>query len=327
MKKWTALFVTLMLAFSLAACGDKQEAQTTPSATEVAGPLELQDMLWLFDDMTGLELGAFCVQQEVTVESLPFLIGAEDFSQPFEKGLSLTPMISPNPFVLAVFRLAEDGDAEGFAKALKEKANPNLWVCVSADRVETAVHENTVLFFMCSSDMAQPLLDSFDTMFQPGFKLEEHLIDRLAGKTMEELYGELYAQYSLEQYGFMDGRDCAPLSEASGFNLSVLDASAVTDSLIDTGYFPAEEYDGERSYLLAMFRLAEGEDAEAFARAMETGVDTSGLKGEGNRYVVGWSEDVVIYFAGSGSLAWSNMNVEMTLSGTYRMKTAGVEAW
>ncbi len=313
MKKWICMFLIAAMLLSCAACGIK------PGAESGVDAIDLQTILYLMDDLSGLEMAKFCQQVEITAENAGQVVGSQEFQEPFASARALMPMINASPFVLAVFRLEAQQDADAFAKALEEQANPAMWICVCAEAVETVVSGQTVLFFMSGKDMAEPLRSSFSKICEPGFRPEEHLVDKLKGLTMNGLYQELYKEFSVEMYGFMDGKELKAVTADTGFGLGKLDSGKFTDSLVDTGYFPAEEYDGERSYLFAMFRLAEGVDAEGFAKELVQQADISSLQGEGSLISYAWSKDVVILFGGAGSLQYTGDWLTMTLCGTYRM--------
>ncbi len=341
MKKILYTLVSLILILFLAACektpdntsettgtekGSDTVVSTDASDTGETAPggidaIPLQEMLYLFDDMTGLGMGAYCVQEEITTENVGMFLGTDAFDLPFEGGLALSPQMNITPFVLTLFRVSEETNADAFAEALSDAASLNKWICVSADTKAARAIDNTVLFFMSPADMEQPLLDCFAKMGEPGFRTEEHLIDPLAGTTPLSLYEALYESFSIELYGFMDGtyetKDVPSLDVADFETLEAQSEAWLTD----TGYLPADEFDGERSYFLAIFRLGADTDASAFAATLEKNADLSTLKGEGVGSMVAISEDTVIYFAGKGSLSWLADSLAMTFSGTYRMET------
>lgn len=320
MKKIVTMLLAFAIALQLTGCAAPDQGETKLPVDRI----DLKTILYLMEDLTGLELGSYCYQQDITPEQVAMVVGTEDFSLPFESARAYLPTLNVTPFVLCVFRLAPDSDPQEFADALKASAKLDRWICVRAEAAEAEVSGNTVLFFMGNAMLVQPIKDAFAKLAQPDFRAEDHLIDRLAGLTMEQLYEKLYESYSLENYGFMDGKDYGPVTADAGFGLSALDEAQYAESLVDTGEYPADEFDGERSYLLAMFRLTPGTDAAAFAQKLRDTVDASALKGEGQQYVLAWSQDVVIYYVGAGSLAWSNAMLDSCFAGIYRMQTQGV---
>ncbi len=173
MKKGISLILVLMLLVSLGACAVEEPKVTTGTIAD----FELEEILYLFDGVGKLELGAFCQQTELTAENVATVIGAAEFSLPFAEGLALEPTMSSSPFLLAVFRL-EEADAEAFAAALEEQADPFKWVCVSAEAVEAVAYGPLVLFYMCSADWAPAIAGCFEEMCNLGYQAREYLEER-----------------------------------------------------------------------------------------------------------------------------------------------------
>ncbi len=331
MKKRISCVLIFALLLSLAACGNQPATPTTVPATTPAQPettiddIDLKTMLYLFEDISGLEIGTYCYQQEISPDTMPAVLGSEGFDLPFAEGRAYLPTLNTTAFVLAVFRLEEGADTQVFMDELKARANPDRWICVRAEVTETACAERTVMFVMSDGAKAKQLADTFSQMSQPGFRVADHLVDRLAGLNMTDIYSRLYRSYGAENYGFMDGEDYGEVTPHTGYGLSELDHGMYTDSLLDIGGYPADEYDGERAYLLVMFRLGSGADAADFAQELKSSVDTTGLKGEGQQYLLAWGADVVVYYVGTGSLAWSNSALDYEFAGHYRMETEGAQ--
>ncbi len=57
-------------------------------------------------------------------------------------------MIGSFAYSVALVRLPEGTDADAFAQAMEENADPAKWICVCADNVDTVVRDNVVLFYM-----------------------------------------------------------------------------------------------------------------------------------------------------------------------------------
>ena len=326
MKKLISAVLALACLLTLAGCSKSPKKQavpiTTPTYTQGAlADIDLQKILYVLEDISGTGVGQYCYQEDITSENVSAVLGSDSFKLPFAAARAYLPTMSTTAFVLAVFRLEQGADAQAFANALKDNADPDRWVCVRAEKVEALCHGNLVMFVMGNEASVYQLSQAFHKFSEPGFRMEEHLIDRLEGLTMDKLYTELYKKYSVAQYGFMDGEDFGAISDSAGYGLADISAWQYTDSVVDTGYFAADAYDGERSYLLAMFRLAPEVDSAAFAQELLSCLDTSSLKGDGQQYVVAWSDDVVACYVGAGSLAWNTFTMESEFSGIYRMET------
>lgn len=68
----------------------------------------------------------------------------------FSDGALFNPQISPSTLIGYVFR--SSGDSEAFMTMLRENANLNWNICVSADKVVTEAEGDMVLFMMCSEN-------------------------------------------------------------------------------------------------------------------------------------------------------------------------------
>ena len=345
MKKLLALILAMIMLFSLAACG-KQETPAapnepaTPDAPVVepdvsepeAAPIDsipVDEITSLFMDMYTGEGLASCMNEAVTEDLVANLLGAESFSCEFESAQALVPMMMTSPFVLMVFRLAEGADTEAFAADLKAAANPQKWVCVCADEVETVISGRTVLFYMCPAEMKEGLNACFAEMCKADFVPEEHIYNPFAELDMNGFYAKLYETLSAEDWGFMDNADVVTSPDAlvyGDYGLSGIDSSLYTEALFDDGYMPADEIDIERSYVLALFRLAEGVDAAEFAANVQQMVDNTALKGEEIWGCAAYSEDVVAVYVGGGAYSWVAGGLESVLMMEFRMTSTAAQA-
>ncbi len=330
MRKICTLLLAALLLCS-AACkapaGDEPAPSSTPQPSEspakttTVDDIPLTDILYLFDDMTDLELGRSCIREEVTADNVDYHLGAQDFTGRFESAMALSPMMRPSAMELILFRLAPGGDARSFAEQLEAKANPQKWLCVGAETVEAKSSGRTVLFFMGDKTSWNTLSQCFEQICQKDFRVEDHLKDPLADLTAEALYAQLKELYGVENYGFVDGEELSPAGEGGPLGLTPQELKGVESSLIDRGYAPADEFNMERSYLLALFRLKEGGDAAALAARLMAEADLSELKGEGIQTIVAYSGDTVIFFAGGGGYSWFIFDLDQVFQGQYRMTT------
>lgn len=70
----------------------------------------------------------------------------------FAEGAAVKPMMSPNLFICYVFRVGDGKSTAEFVDMLRNKANLNWNVCMTADTIITETDGNTVLFIMCSEN-------------------------------------------------------------------------------------------------------------------------------------------------------------------------------
>lgn len=75
---------------------------------------------------------------------------AETKIEGFQDGAVFTPLMTPNTFIGYVFRPRDGVDRDAFIAMLRENANLNWNVCVSADLIITETEGDLVLFMMCS---------------------------------------------------------------------------------------------------------------------------------------------------------------------------------
>lgn len=62
------------------------------------------------------------------------------------------PMMSSTAYFVALVSVPSDVDAQALAAAIESGADPNKWICVSADQVDAVVNGNVILFYMVDSE-------------------------------------------------------------------------------------------------------------------------------------------------------------------------------
>ncbi len=153
MKKFLSGVLILTLCFSFVACGSQSKADTVgeklradfikAAANKDASAQEIVDAI-IADPVLDIAVSSNEVEEGL-------LTGFDnvEFSD-FLEAVQFGPMISGIPFIGYVFVLdEEDGDADGFVKALKDNANPRWNVCTEADEVIAEKSGNKVFFLMC----------------------------------------------------------------------------------------------------------------------------------------------------------------------------------
>jgi len=291
------------------------DAPTIPPAEESnIDNASLERILEVTIDLSKLQFGPFFMACPVTsVEDAGGLIGSDSFSGEFTEALAYMPMMGSEVFQLILFRLPDDADAFNFAKDLESKANLQKWLFTSAEAMDTCVIGQTVLFVMASNKQTTALLNAFTTVAAPGFDIEGYeMRDPLDGVTMEDIYDTL-----AENCMFLTGTDKGNVSTSTPFGLGALDISSFTDSLIDY------ELSGrKRAYVIAMFRLAEGQDAAAFATNLKNILDTSSLNMSESDVQASYSENVVVICVGAGELENVPSDIVWLLEIFYNMTIA-----
>lgn len=65
--------------------------------------------------------------------------------------VTYAPMMSSTAYFVALVSVPSDVDAQALAAAIESGADPNKWVCVSADQVDAVSNGNVILFYMVDS--------------------------------------------------------------------------------------------------------------------------------------------------------------------------------
>ena len=125
MKRFAALSLALLLLLFAAACSSDTDETENPGA-----------------DMTVDEIMAQLIE------------GAE--------GVVSEAMISSVAHSVGLVRLPEDADAQAVAEDIEANANPNKWLCVTAEKTEVVSHGNLVLLVMSFEDDATTVVDNFN---------------------------------------------------------------------------------------------------------------------------------------------------------------------
>ena len=182
-----ALTLVLTLAFSMVACGGKDDTKApetteTPAGTDTQAPVDTdetpvdtdeapagdswgQTLLGVFNDAIAANPAATAEELAnavITHESILFMGGVT----PMEAGAewlpgfneaptgwatcaSFHPTIGSIAFVGYVFTLEEGADVDAFKATLEANANPRWQICVTADETIIENVGNTVFFLMC----------------------------------------------------------------------------------------------------------------------------------------------------------------------------------
>lgn len=139
---------------------------TGTPAGETADSSALQTIL----DTLLLDLDAefipYYSSYEVPQADAPYVVGYEQMDTNFEAALGYGPMMGSTAFIMVLFELPEDVDAEAYAKSLSENAVLNKWICVSADYADGLANGQYVMFLMaaetaCPDTVRQELADRF----------------------------------------------------------------------------------------------------------------------------------------------------------------------
>ena len=97
---------------------------------------------------------------ELNSENTPFYLGDVSFS--FKEGLASEPIMSSVAHSVVLIRLNSASDAEKAKKEIKEKVDPNKWVCVSVDEENVYVESiGDLVILAMDNQNGEKLKDSF----------------------------------------------------------------------------------------------------------------------------------------------------------------------
>ena len=149
MKKVLSLLLVFIGILFLAGCGKTEknvEGSLSDLMTKVYDGAGVSN-----EDMETVELNS---------ENTPFYLGDVSFS--FKEGLASEPIMSSVAHSVVLIRLNSASDAEKAKKEIKEKVDPNKWVCVSVDEENVYVESiGDLVILAMDNQNGEKLKDSF----------------------------------------------------------------------------------------------------------------------------------------------------------------------
>lgn len=149
---------------------EEPEEFTQPAETPDEGQGgKLQGMLDTMLDGLDAEFLPYYGSYAVTKEDAPYVVGYEQMDTSFTDALAYGPFTGSTAFVMVLFELPEDADAEAFAADLSENADKVKWICVSADYADGVANGQYVMFLMasleaCPEEVRQELAARFQAI-------------------------------------------------------------------------------------------------------------------------------------------------------------------
>lgn len=160
MKKMIALVLVLVMALSLAACGNKAADKPPLAGTMEENTLKVMEIAPV--EFMGTVLPVDLADADATW----YFTGLSDAAQITDVAV-YEPMMGSQAFSLVMVRAAEGVDAKEVAQQMKDNIDPRKWICVGADEIMAAGYGDTVMFIMVDSQMglsAQTYVDAFKTV-------------------------------------------------------------------------------------------------------------------------------------------------------------------
>ncbi|MDE6853373.1 MAG: hypothetical protein K2J67_12980, partial [Lachnospiraceae bacterium] len=95
---------------------------------------------------------------ELTEDFEVSLLGTDEIE--YTEGIASIPMISPNAYQCVLLRVEED-KVDTVKQQLKDNADLNKWVCVSAETLLIESRGNVILFVMGDNDTVYAMSSAF----------------------------------------------------------------------------------------------------------------------------------------------------------------------
>lgn len=168
-KRITVRIITIAIAtcmtFMVTACG-KSETGNNAGGKTIEGDLqEVMAQIYAGVDLDAETKEAMqgFVTDTLTSDNEQALLGVEGVS--YTEGVYSVPMISSIAYQCVLLRVAPE-DVENVKTMLKENADVNKWVCVSAETVLVENVGDVVLFIMSDQEAAYAVSASFQALAQ-----------------------------------------------------------------------------------------------------------------------------------------------------------------
>lgn len=150
-------FLLVLMAFFCCACGKEEKEssdQLEGSLSDIiAGIYEKADLSEDFRaGMDSFEMFELTDETEVSI------LGTDEID--YTEAAASIPMISPNAFQFVLLRV-EDENVDTVKQQLKDNADLNKWICVSAETMLIESRGNVIFFAMGDNDTVYALNSAF----------------------------------------------------------------------------------------------------------------------------------------------------------------------
>ena len=137
-----------------------EEPSETPDASSI--DLETSDLADIMAVInTGVESDGFFIN-EITEDTFNYELGI-DYIEGAEAIYS-GPMITSIAYCSYLVRLPEGTDAAAVAEEIEANANPNKWVCVTAEKVAVRQSGNLIFFTMANTADVDTMVANFEAL-------------------------------------------------------------------------------------------------------------------------------------------------------------------
>ena len=151
MKKVLTLLTLVLAVFTLTACGEKKEKNIKGSLADIMK--EVYEGV----DMENLDRG------KVTDEKMEYMLGSSDLD--IKEAYYSEPLMSSIAHSVVLVRANEDADIEKIKKEIKDKVNPQKWVCVWVEEEHVHVESRgDLIILIMDNENDEKLLENFNNL-------------------------------------------------------------------------------------------------------------------------------------------------------------------
>lgn len=150
MKKIGYVFMITMICFLFVGCGKNQ--------SNIQEPLS-DVMKRLYENISEDEM-PLLETVEVTKENQEYYLGNVSFN--YQEALASEPVMSSIAHSVVLIRLKDTKNIESIKKEIKEKVDPNKWICVGVeDKNVIVVSKGNLILLVMDDEYATQIRDNF----------------------------------------------------------------------------------------------------------------------------------------------------------------------
>ena len=150
MKKIGYVFIITMICFLVIGCGKNQ--------SNIQEPLS-DVMKKLYENISEDEM-PLLETVEVTKENQEYYLGNVSFN--YQEALASEPVMSSIAHSVVLIRLKDTKNIESIKKEIKEKVDPNKWICVGVeDKNVIVVSKGNLILLVMDDEYATQIRDNF----------------------------------------------------------------------------------------------------------------------------------------------------------------------
>ena len=150
MKKIGYVFMITMICFLFIGCGKNQ--------SNIQEPLS-DVMKKLYENISEDEM-SLLETVDVTKENQEYYLGNVSFN--YQEALASEPVMSSIAHSIVLIRLKDTKNIESIKKEIKEKVDPNKWICVGVeDKNVIVVSKGNLILLVMDDEYATQIRDNF----------------------------------------------------------------------------------------------------------------------------------------------------------------------